>query len=109
MAYDEQLAERIREALTDEPGITERLMFGGIAFMLNGNMTAGIVKDDLMVRVGADAYEDVLDLPHARVMDFNGRPLKGMVFVDKEGLVSDADLSAWLDYGLVFTRSLPAK
>ncbi len=109
MAFDEQLAERMREALADEPGIRERLMFGGIAFMLDGNMSVGIIKDDLMVRVGPEAYEDCLDEPHARIMDFNGRPMKGYVFIGPDGVVSDDDLRRWVGRGLAYARSLPAK
>ena len=77
MAYDEGLAERIRDTLSDLNDTTEMKMFGGLAFLLNGNMAVGIVKDDLMVRVGAEAHDDLLALPGARPMDFSGRPMKG--------------------------------
>ena len=100
MAYDEHLAERMRGMLEAEADIREKVMFGGIAFMLNGNMSVGIIKDDLMVRVGPDAYEDLLDEPHARIMDFNGRPMKGYVFVGPEGTGSDDDLRRWIEFGL---------
>ena len=76
MAYDETLADRIRKVLAGDDRVTERKMFGGIAFMLNGNMACGIVKNELMARVGADAYDDALPKPHARPMQFTGSPMK---------------------------------
>ncbi len=109
MAYDEQLAERIRVALARHPGLTERKMFGGIAFMLNGNMCCGIVKDDLMVRVGPQAHDEALAQPHARPMDFAGRPMKGMVYVGPAGLRSDSALAAWVQRGVDFAATLPPK
>ncbi len=109
MAFDEQLAERIWQVLEADPEIREKHMFGGICYLLNGNMALGIVKDDLMVRVGPEAYEDTLEQPHARIMDFNGKPMKGYVFVDHEGIASDADLRLWVGRGLAFARTLPPK
>ena len=108
MAYDEALAERIREVLGDGPDITERKMFGGIAFMSRGNMVCGIVRNDLMLRVGADAHEEALAEAHVRPMDFAGRPMKGMVYVSPAGLQGDA-LQYWVERGLRFTQSLPPK
>lgn len=81
MAYDEGLAQRVREALPERPDLSERKMFGGLCFMLGGNTCAGIVGEELMLRVGPDSYEDALTRPHAREMDFTGRSLKGMVYV----------------------------
>ena len=92
MTYDEGLAERIRETLGEPPGLTERKMFGGIAFMLNGNMACGIIRDELMARVGPDAFDQALSRPHVREMDFAGRPMKGMVFVEPAGVEDDAAL-----------------
>lgn len=109
MAYDEGLAERIREVLAARDGISEKKMFGGIAFMLNGNMCCGVVEDRLMVRVGPDAYEDALSRPHAREMDFTGRPMKGFVYVDGQGTESDGSLKGWVDMGLNYAKSLPIK
>lgn len=109
MAYDEGLAERIREATADVEGLSERKMFGGLAFLHHGNMAFGIVGDELMVRVGADAWADSLRLPHAREMDFTGRPMKGMVYVGVDGFAEDDELRAWLDRGLAFAGSLPPK
>ena len=76
VAFDEGLAERVRTALADDPDLSEQKMFGGLAFMIAGNMCVGIVRDDLMVRVGPDSYEAALDLPHAREMDFTGRTMR---------------------------------
>ena len=106
MAYDEGLAQRIREALATVPGVTEKKMFGGLAFLLDGNMICGVVGEDLMVRVGPDAYAASLEMRHAREMDFTGRPMKGLVYVSPAGFESDADLEAWVGRGLGFARSL---
>ena len=109
VAYDETLAERIRAVLGDDPRLHEQRMFGGLAFMIAGNMCVGVVSDELMVRVGPDAYPDAVALPHAREMDFAGRPMRGFVFVDGAGIAARADLEAWVDRGLAFAESLPAK
>ncbi len=109
MPYDEMLAERIRTILHRRKAITERKMFGGLAFMAGGNMACGIVGDELMVRVGPKAYDDALGQAHARPMDFTGKPLKGMVYVGTKGFRTDEGLKAWIDRGMKFARSLPAK
>jgi TfoX/Sxy family transcriptional regulator of competence genes len=109
MPYSETLAQRIRTVLADQPGRWERKMFGGVAFMLNGNMCCGVIKDDLMVRVGPGRHEEALALPHARPMDFTHRPMKGMVYVDPVGVVADAALAEWVQRGLEFALSLPPK
>lgn len=109
MAYDEGLAQRIREMLADEGGVTEKRMFGGIAFLVRGNMSVGVVKDALMVRVGPHAYARLVTMPHAREMDFTGRPMKGFVYVDPAGVAADADLRRWIGHGVALARSLPAK
>ena len=109
MAYDEALAARIRSAFEGEPGVAEKKMFGGVAFMVDGNMACGVTSDELMVRVGPDNYEDALSRPHARPMDFTGRPMRGMVYVSRPGFESDQDLAAWVESGASFARSLPAK
>ena len=109
MAYNETLADRIRAIVGDGPGLTERKMFGGIAFMLNGNMFCGITRDDLVVRVGPDRFEEALASPGARPMDFTGRPSKGMVFVGPEGYATDEHLRGWVEQTLEFARTLPAK
>jgi TfoX/Sxy family transcriptional regulator of competence genes len=109
MAYDEGLAERIRGVLADRKDVSEKKMFGGIAFMVRGHMAVGIVKDDLMVRVGLEAHDELVRQPHARPMDFTGRPMKGFLYVDAAGLEGDVDLERWLGHGLQHALSLPAK
>ena len=108
MAIDEGLATRIRESL-GSARVTERKMFGGLAFMSRGHMFIGIAKGTLMVRVGPDAYASALGRSHAREMDVTGRPMKGYVFVDPPGFESDADLEHWVKAGLSFVATLPAK
>ena len=109
MAYDEQLAERIRGALRGRDGVTERKMFGGIAFMVNGNMAVGVTRDELMVRVGPDAHDEAVAQPHVRVMDMGHRPMRGMVNVAPAGVESDADLQRWVDAGADVAAALPPK
>ncbi len=109
MAYDETLAARVRSALADQPGLSEKRMFGGLCYLLNGNMCCGIVGDTLMVRVGPDAYESALAKPHAREMDFTGRPLRGMVYVAPDGVRADSTLTTWVHRGTAFAASLPPK
>ncbi|HSE82090.1 MAG TPA: TfoX/Sxy family protein [Gaiellaceae bacterium] len=108
MAYDEELADRVRVLLADEEGLTERKMFGGLAFMVNGNMACGIVEDELMLRLGAEGAEAALNHPHVREMDFTGRPLTGMVYVGHGGL-GDSELRDWVTRATAYARSLPAK
>lgn len=109
MAYDEGLAERIREILGDRPNVSEKRMFGGLAFLVAGNMCVGVVKDRLMVRVGPDAYKTLVRERHARKMDFTGRPMKGFVYVESEGFEADADLRRWVGYGVEYAGSLRRK
>ena len=109
MAFDEGLAERIRELLKDRMGVAERKMFGGLAFMLNGHMFVGILGDTLMARVGPDSYAKALAQKHVREMDFTVRPMKGYVFVAPEGFESDAALEAWVGSCAKFVQTLPPK
>jgi len=109
MACDEGLVERIREALADVPDIGEKRMFGGVCFTLRGNMMCGVVKDELMVRVGQDAHQSSLSRPHAREMDFTGKPMKGYVFVESQGLSEDDGLMFWIEQGRRFVDLMPAK
>ena len=109
MAYSEGLASRTRAVLKRGRGMGERRMFGGVCFTMNGHMVCSVVKNDLMVRVGPDAYRKSLRRPHARPMDFTGKPLKGMVYVDPEGVRRDADLREWVARGIAFAQSLPVK
>ncbi len=109
MAYDEGVAERLRELFVDRPGITEKQMFGGLAFMYRGHMLAGIIDDSLMARVGPDEYAAALKRPHVREMDFTGKPMKGYVYVDPAGFESDADLGWWVGLCIRFNESLAPK
>ena len=109
MAFDEALAARVRKSLGERPGLSERKMFGGLAFLLHGNMCCGVTNDDLMVRVGLDGREPALTRPHARPMDFTGRPMKAFVYVGPEGTRTDHDLRVWIARGLAFDKSLPKK
>lgn len=110
MAYDHDLAHRIRELLADEDGVTERAMFGGLAFMVGGHMAVGISSTaELMVRVGPDGTDDALSRAHTRPFDMTGRPMRGWVLVAPEGFRTKRQLGAWLDRGLRFAHTLPAK
>ena len=109
MAFDPGLAQRIREVLEDVPGVVEKRMFGGIAFMLGGHMFCGIVKDDLMVRVGVERESEALSQPHARPMDFTGKPMKGYVYVGPQGVEDDRALLGWIHRGRRYVEGLPAK
>jgi TfoX/Sxy family transcriptional regulator of competence genes len=109
MSYDERLAERIRGALAGRRDVVEKEMFGGLAFLLGGRMFSGIVKDDLMVRVGPDRHEEALSKPHARPMDFAGRPMKGYVYVAPAGCKADAALAKWVLWGADVVAAMPAK
>lgn len=109
MAYDEALADRVRAVLAPREGLSEREMFGGIAFMLAGKMAVGIIGDDLMVRLGKEDAERALAEPHVRPMDFTGKPMKTTVYVGPNGTEGDADLASWVDAGADFAASLPPK
>ena len=109
MAYDEGLADRIRKSLGLDALLSERKMFGGLCFMVNGNMAFGIVGEDLMVRVGPERYDEALGRPFAREMDFNGRPMRGFVYVEPEGMTEESELLAWLELGYDFAESMPPK
>lgn len=106
----EALANRIRQIIGDDPNITEKKMFGGIAFMLNGNMLVGPHKDGtLMARVGPELYEEALSRPGARVMDFTGKTMKGFIHVHPDKLVDDEALATWIALATEFVGALPPK
>ncbi len=109
MAYDEGLAERVRECFDSRSALEEKKMFGGLCFMLSGHMCCGIVGDTLMARVGAYNYEASLAQAHASEMDFTGRAMKGMVYVAPAGVEEDHDLQAWIDTCVGFVATLPPK
>jgi len=109
MAYDEALAERVRSAIAPREGVSERKMFGGLAFMVNRNMACGVIGDELMVRLDYEDAERALGEEHVRPMDFTGKPLRGMVYVAAAGISADADLASWVDAGADHAASLPPK
>lgn len=109
MAYDEGLAQRIREQLQEVPNVEEKKMFGGLCFMVQRHMCCGIVEDKLMARIGPDNYESLLQKNHAQKMDFTGKPMKGMIYVEPGGLQSERDLEFWVDRCLDFINTLPPK
>lgn len=109
MPYDESLAERVRSALRERPHVTEKKMFGGIAFLREGLMFVGVLGSSLMARVGKDAYADSLSRSHVRPMDFTSRPMQGYVFVDAAGIRSDEQLRFWLERCERFVSTLPPR
>jgi len=109
MAYDEKLAARVRGIISGMNGVSERKMFGGIAFMLRGNMCCGVINDLLMARVGPAQYEAALKLPHVRPMDFTGKPMKGYVYVEPGGYQTDEQLNEWVGRCSAFVSTLPEK
>jgi len=106
MAYDARLAERVRRSLSRRKAVTEKKMFGGIAFLLRGKMCCGVLNDELVVRVGVARYRKALERPHVRPMDFTGRPLTGFVFVGRAGCQTDRALKKWLDGAIDFVSTL---
>ncbi len=109
MGYDQQTAERVRRTLSGWPGVVEKRMVGGLSFMVDGHMCCGVTSTALMVRVGPEAYGRELARPHVRLMEFAGRPLAGYVCVDPEGFPTDRALAAWVQRGIDFVSTLPAK
>lgn len=109
MAYDERLAQRVRLALADRAGLTERAMFGGLAFMVGGHMCCGVLKDELVVRLASTDAEAARAKPHVRAMDFTGRPMKGYVMVGAPGCRTQAATTRWANLGADFVRGLPPK
>ncbi len=109
MAYDHDLANRVREQLAAEDTLGEMEMFGGVAFLLNGNMAVGVTHDDLMVRVGKGRSDEAAAEPHARPFEMSGRPMRAWVLVEPEGVATDAQLRAWVERGAAFAKSLPPK
>ena len=109
MAYDEKIAGRVSKVFSEHKGVQEKKMFGGIAFMLRDYMCVGVVDDLLMVRVGPEKYEDALSEAHVRPMDFTGKPMKGYVYVEPAGFKTEESLREWVDRGIEFVKTLPAK
>jgi TfoX/Sxy family transcriptional regulator of competence genes len=109
MAFDEGLAQRLRERLAGTSGLAEKKMFGGLSFLVDGNLCVGVIGDELIARVGPDAARPALERPGSRLFDFTGRPMKGWIAVDPSALEADDALAAWVDDALGFVRTLPPK
>jgi TfoX/Sxy family transcriptional regulator of competence genes len=109
MPYDEFLAARIRAAIGPLPKLEEKKMFGGIGFIINGNMACGVHKNDLIVRVGPAKYEVALSRPHTRPFDMTGHPMAGWIMVEPEGCATESALKGWVEQGVAFARALPPK
>ena len=109
MAYDENLARRIRAELGPMPGLVEKKMFGGVCVLVQGNMACGVHGDDLIVRVGPERYEETLARPDTKLFDLTGRPMSGWIMVTPAGVAGNAELAAWVRMGVEFALSLPAK
>ena len=109
MAFDEGLGDRIRILLGDDPDVSERRMFGGLAFMVAGNMACGVIGDDVLVRVGRDAYDAMVRVPFAGPMEMGDRTMGGFVVVDGEGVAEDDQLEEWVERGAGYAASLPPK
>jgi TfoX-like protein len=108
MAYDRALAERVRALVARRPGVTEKAMFGGLAFLLDGKMFCGVLGEELLARVGADAHEAAVAQAHVRIMDFTGRPMRGYVFVGP-GALPTKELERWVSQCLAHVAGLPEK
>lgn len=109
MAYDMGLVERIKQMVKDQPGLTEKKMFGGVGYLINGNMACGVIKDELVVRLGEVKNAEALDQPFTRQFDFSGKPMAGWIFVEKRGFKSDVNLQKWVSLGVEYALSLPPK
>ena len=107
MVYDEALAARVRTALAEQPHVDEKKMFGGITFMVEGQMCCGVLKQDLVVKLGAEGWDEVIAQPHVRPFDFTGKPMVGMVYVSPAGLQDDSALEEWVQRGLAFVAQHP--
>jgi TfoX/Sxy family transcriptional regulator of competence genes len=108
VAYNLKLAERIRDQLDGMPYV-EKKMFGGVGYLLHGNMACGVIQDDLIVRVDPEKHAALLKKPHARPFDMTGRPMKGWLLVEAAGLKTSRQLSAWIREGVAFAMTLPPK
>ena len=109
MAFDETLAVRIRRNLARLKNVENKKMFGGIGFLLNGNMLVGVRKESLIARVGSDEYEHAVLEPHVKEFDITGKPMKGWVLVEPHGVLDDEQLNEWIQRALKFVGKLPAK
>ena len=109
MAFSEELAQRIRQRLARRKNVEERRMFGGVGFLLGGNLLLGVWKGSLVVRLGPDQGDEALLEPHVKEFDITGRAMKGWVLVEPAGVEDDDQLSGWIERAVKFVRTLPAK
>ncbi len=109
MAHDEGLAQRVREILSESLGYEEKKMFGGIGFLLQGNMACGVIREDLIVRVGAENYSEALLQPDVELFDMTGRAMTGWIVVKEPGYRKDSNLNDWVDQGVSYSLTLPPK
>lgn len=109
MTYDKILAIRVRETFGQLSGLEEKKMFGGVGFLVYGNMACGVHGDGLIVRVGIERYQAALSQPYTRVFDLTGKPMAGWIVVEPKGCETDRELKHWLNYGVEYARSLPPK
>jgi TfoX/Sxy family transcriptional regulator of competence genes len=107
MVYNEALAARVRTELLAAPEVEEKKMFGGVTFMVSGQMCCGVLKDDLIVKVGGDGWDQLIAQQHVRPFDFSGRPMVGMVYVAQPGVASEGALHEWIERGLRYVREHP--
>jgi TfoX/Sxy family transcriptional regulator of competence genes len=107
VAYNEALAERVRGILLTVPNVDEKKMFGGVTFMVSGQMCCGVLKDDLVVKTGPEGFDELVAQPYVRPFDFSGRPMVGMVYVASRGVATDAELHEWIQRGLEFVEKNP--
>src|SRR5688500_535259 len=109
VAFSESLAGRIRDALARKKNIQAKQMFGGVGFLLTGNMLVGVWKDSLIARLGPEAYDDALVEPHVKDFDITGKPMKGWIMVEPEGVEDDEQLAGWIERAMKFVKTLPKK
>ena len=110
MAYDEDLANRIRELIATESGLTEKRMFGGLAFLINGNMSVSVSREGgLLLRVDPAENDGLVEKPHARQAVMRGRAMEGWLRVDPDGVTTKRELERWVTRGVTYAKSLPAK
>lgn len=109
MAYNEKLAERIRTTLKGKRGVEEKRMFGGVGFLVNGNMACGVHKDELIIRLGEREFATALKAPHARIFDMTGKPMKGWLLISEQGYRSEKSLQSWIQRSVTFAKSLAPK
>ena len=109
MPYNTALEDKIEAIVPQWEGLEKKKMFGGIGFLVNGNLACGVNKNDLIVRVGPEKHKEALARAHTRIFNMTGRPMAGWIMVDPEGCASERELNGWIQQGIAFAHSLPAK